>query len=102
MRYIIVVQAAHQAVANALAAQVDTVGGQNTFTVPLYPAGLPQVTPSHFWCDWGGLSNNDARAVYARFGNGTPARPGILYDGDVVTPAEVLAALGIETARGMT
>ena len=91
-RLIIVVKAEHQAVANPLSAQVDTVGGERTFPRALYPAGLRQVTPTHYWCNWA-MTDREHTALLARFGADTAVRPGRVYDtADTWTPDEALAA----------
>ena len=41
---------AGRAAANTQALSVDTVGGAQTFRVPLSPTGLAPAT--HYWCDW--------------------------------------------------
>lgn len=53
MQVVIVIPAEHQTAINALVQQqFDPVGGNQTFTVPLYEVGdQQQTTPSHYWCN---------------------------------------------------
>ena len=49
-RTIIVVTAGQTSAANQKAKQVDTIGGEFTWTVRLSPDGLEPA--SHLWCNW--------------------------------------------------
>ena len=49
-RAILVVPASEQEHANQLALQLDPLGGEYTFTIPLNASGAPGDPPTHFWC----------------------------------------------------
>lgn len=97
-RLIIVVRAEHRDRANALAAEVDTVGGLRAFIVPLYAAGQAQRAPTHYWCNWA-LTDREYRALLVRFGRDTMERPGLVYNAATWRPEDALDTLRLETKR---
>ena len=91
-RIVIVVPAARQAAANALARQIDPVGGDKTFTVPLSPTGALPAT--HYWCATsatvegkGHILSAESAAKVARW------TPRVFIDTD---PETVLATMGLK------
>ena len=69
-RAIIVVPAGIQGAANDRSKQVDTRGGQLTFTVGLSPTGSLPAT--HYWCSWA-LKPLEWDSLWEHFGK--PVRP---------------------------
>ncbi len=100
-RLIIVVDTDIKDRANTLAKRIDTVGGERTFVTPLYPAGLPQGAPSHYWCSWAMTDLDDINLRALRSALSTLDRTKIrLFNGNIRTPESVLAELNLATAVG--
>lgn len=114
VRRVIVCSQALAAQANVVAKRVDTVGGEFTFTVPLRAAGDATNTVVARWCSWWinvvDLASLKTKALAAGFGAaetserlvGFVATPATLprlclFDDAAWTPAQVLAALGLDT-----
>lgn len=99
MRAIIVIPAEYQAQANSAASQLDpSPGGALTFTVPLFTAGQPQVTPAAYWC-----ASVLSDAAWAQVQAMQPQFPGCTVEAwDIAAnpqrPAALLAELALETA----
>lgn len=92
-RALIVVPAALQGEANLRADRIQKAGGLPTFSVPLVDA--LSITAA-YWCSW---SMPDAQydKLHAAFTEPVLATAGVrIYDGDVVTPDQVLAELGLQ------
>lgn len=114
VRRTMVCTAALRAQLNTAAKQVDTVGGQATFTVPLRAAGDVTDTVVAHWCSWSldtqllatlktlaGVAGLVAAETTER-APGFTATPATLprlslYDGAIWAPEQVLAALGLAT-----
>lgn len=96
-RLLILIEAGVQNVANLQAAKVDTDGGgEQTFTVGLSPTGQPPAT--HYWCSW--QMTPGERASFINFMEAlVNSGRAWIYDGEVVTPAEILAEHGLQTPR---
>lgn len=98
-RIICVVSANVRGQANALAKEVDTRGGERTFTVGLVPAGSPPgTTPTAYWCGWS-QTPAEFTAFEARLATlPDPARNARMFKifEDPYTPEQVLAELGLE------
>lgn len=72
-RLIVIIPAAQQAKFNADAeAAFSGDTDKNTFTVGLNPSGLETLPATHYWCSWGGLTDQQFDALGAVFG--APAR----------------------------
>lgn len=91
-RSIIVIDTVHRDQANARAKETDTAGGQSTFTEGLSATGSAPAT--HYWCNWQMLTSERGQ-VHARVG-GLHATQVRIYNGNVVTPADVLTTLGLK------
>lgn len=97
-RLIIVISADIQAKANAWAKNIDPDGGENTFNVPVYRVGLPQITPDGFWCSWAMTIDEDTNIKSLRDKMSALDRDKIrIFNGNTRTPESVLAELGLET-----
>jgi len=90
---IVVIQAQLQAAANAKALELDTLGGDRTFTQGLSPSGALPAT--HYWCDWTMLPGEEVplRGKLANVGSGNKVR---VYNGKTTTPEQVLALTGLK------
>ena len=74
-RFIVVIPAAQQArfnddaenEFNANTDTSDTDTDNNTFTVSLNPSGLDTAPITHYWCSWGGLTDEQFNALEAVF-----------------------------------
>lgn len=119
VRAIIVARAAVAAALNQKCAEVDTVGGIRTLTVPLRLAGDSSDTVRAYWCSWAmtpaqrtslrtkfqaaGMTAAEAGVVTAaQRGSFTPDLAARMYlfdgrDGIGWTPEEVLSVLGLDT-----
>lgn len=118
-RAIIVARAAFAENCNLASKQVDTVGGERTFTVPLRRAGDETNTTIGMWCNWA-LTPAQVTALRQRLqqqgadvrertvvtddekGTFTPDPAKRLYifaamEPDGWTPQEVLDVLGLDT-----
>lgn len=95
-RLLIVVPASEQAAANTRAKEVDTAGGERTFTAGLVPVGSPSGTaPSHYWCGWT-VTQAEFDAIRSRLDTAALRKKGIrIYDAATWTPEAVLADLGL-------
>lgn len=94
-RLIIVVPLARQATAQALAKQVDPVGGEFMFRVPLSASG--NLPATHFWGSWACTAAERA-SLESRF---TDGQFGVrVFDGNLVTADSVLVTLGLQRIRG--
>lgn len=92
-RLTIVVTAAIAAVANARAKEVDTVGGERTFTEGLSLTGLPPAT--HYWCSWQMDDDWDAR-IKQKLQNAVDNGNAFVFNGNIRTPEWVLQQLGLK------
>lgn len=98
-RVIIVIPADLAAQANSRAAEVDTEGGERTFTAGLVPAGSPPGTPpTHMWCSWA-LRIAQNTAIRNRMQAIDVLSRVKIYDGNTRTPESVLQELGLERAQ---
>ena len=113
-RAIIVARPAVAAAMNQAAAQVDALGGAQTFTVPLRQAGDATNTIVGYWCSWAltaaqvtalrtALQNKGATASETTpiLVGQTPTPGNRVYffdarEGLGWAPADVLAALGVD------
>lgn len=96
-RRIIVVKAADQAAANTKAAEVDTIGGATTFTVPLYPTGATAGSAvTHYWCSWQ-LLPAGATSIQDKLNTQLAGSSYWIYNGDSTTSTQVLSDLTLET-----
>lgn len=114
-RAIIVARPAVAAAMNQAAADVDTLGGAQTFTVPLRAAGDSTNTVVGYWCSWAltaamvtalrarlqarGATASEATIVLAGQAP-TPGNRVYFFDGREGVgwaPADVLTALGADT-----
>lgn len=95
-RLIIVVKAAQQTPANAIARQVS-VDGANTFTVGLSPTGNQPAT--HYWCNWA-MTPGERADMEGRMTALQAAGDAQLFDAATFTPEQVLAAMGLQRLRG--
>src|SRR5262245_65017150 len=87
---IIVVTEAERAGANQkLQAFVDG----DVFTVGLSPDGKLPFT--HYWMSWP-VTDSQWNYLITNYGAGTAQRPGQVFDGDTITPDEVLTQLGLQ------
>jgi hypothetical protein len=114
-RAIIVARPAVATAMNQAAANIDALGGAQTFTVPLRAAGDATNTIVGYWCSWArtaaqvtalraamqnrGATVSETTAILA---GQTPTPGNRIYffdgrDGIGWTPAQVLAALGADT-----
>lgn len=103
-RMIVVIPAAHQERFNADAETAfsgDT--DDRTFTVGLNPSGRETAPVTHYWCSWGGLTQEQFDALDAAFGppakvyesdNDLEFRPG--YPSQWKRSNEVLASEGVK------
>lgn len=91
----VVIKTTRQSQANADAVAYDPVGGRRTFTVPLYPVGLPQVAPTHYWAGIAFRADTWARVkqAYQAWINSGDAW---VFDLETYTPEVILAELGLE------
>jgi hypothetical protein len=114
-RAIIVARPAVAAAMNQAAADIDVLGGQFTFTVPLRVAGDATNTVAGYWCSWAlTLAMWDAlqTRILARGATVSEATPILVGDTPVPgnrvfffdgrqsigwTPAQVLTALSADT-----
>jgi hypothetical protein len=92
-RLIIVVKAAAAAAANARAKELDSEGGERTFTVGLSTTGLPPVT--HYWCSWQMDDDWDAR-IKENLQNAVDNGNAWVFNGNIRTPEWVLQQLGLK------
>ena len=93
-RAIIVTPASLAPQANAGAKQndLDPVGGEKTFTVPLSATGSLPAT--HYWCNWQ-MTPDHWDAAQTRIKSlGAEVR---VFDASTITPQEVLDTLGLQT-----
>ena len=99
-RLLCIVPAVRQQQANDLAKQVDTAGGEQTFTAGLVPVGSPAgTTPTHYWCGWS-LTTAEWNAIKSRLDTAVLRNAGVkFYDGLTVSPAQALADAGLEPTR---
>jgi hypothetical protein len=89
-RAIIIIPAAKQAQASALAVEADPGTDGRTFTVPLSATGT--LPASHYWCNWQ-TTQAQWDALMARFPDG---KQGVRYfDADTTTPEQALDATGL-------
>lgn len=100
-RHLIIIQAAQVDAANEVAAQFfDTVGGEQTFTVPLFAVSAQDDNaPTHYWC-----SAEVEEAKEPTLAQLQPQFPGcsiLPYDAnsDPSFPQRTLTELGLRTAR---
>lgn len=102
-RVIIVIDAAvRDKATNDLAQKVDPAGGDNAFNVPLYPAGGPQASPTHYWCSWAMTDDEDTNIKALRTALAAADRSKVrMFNGNTRTPESVLAELGLETHHPM-
>lgn len=91
-RAIIVIPAAKQAAANAKALNVDPVGGAKTFTAGLAQPANPTVAVA-YWCSWA-LTPAQATALQSRMDELADNNIRV-FNGNQVTPDDVLAQLGL-------
>lgn len=113
-RAIIVAKPAVAAAMNLAAADVDTLGGAQTFTVPLRVAGDATNAVVGYWCSWAltpaqltalrtrlqarGATAGEATVILLG-DTPTPGNRIFVFDGRESvgwTPADVLAALGLD------
>lgn len=96
-RAIIVVKTTDKDASNAVCtvASLDPAGGDHTFMVGLHPSANPNPPPSHYWCSWQ-VTQAQWDALFAEFGDGNGKRQSRMFDGDVWTPAAVLATLQLQ------
>lgn len=114
-RAIIVARPAVAAAMNQAAADVDALGGDKTFTVPLRLAGDATNTIRGYWCSWAleaatvttlrarlqarGATASEASLILAG-GTVTQSNRVFFFDGREGigwTPRQVLTALGVDT-----
>jgi len=89
-RTIIVITAAQQVLENTFMTTIDKQGGDRTFTVGLNALGVG--VPTHYWCNW--LVTDEQYATFrTRYGSDC-------FDGDKMSPDEVLAAKGLKRIHG--
>lgn len=102
-RLIIVVPVAVASQANVRAKEVDTVGGERTFSVGLVPVGSPAGTPpTYYWCSWA-MTNDHHTAVRSRVDTAALRAAGVkVFDGNARSPQSVLGELGLEPANAKT
>src|SRR5438132_10058179 len=98
-RFIIVQPAAGRAAANTQALSVDTVGGAQTFRVPLSPTGTAPAT--HYWCDWA-LQPSEHTALALALGTLAGALAPQLFNAASFTPEQVLQTLGLKRVSALT
>ncbi len=91
-RLIVVVSAAVAATANARAKLIDTVGGEYTFTAGLSADG--RAPASHYWCSWK-MSNTDHDGLLTEIESIVDDKEAETFDGDTLSPSDVLATLGL-------
>jgi hypothetical protein len=92
-RAIIVVTAAAVTAANGRANQVDRTGGDKTFTVGLSATGL--VPATHYWCSWL-MTPGEYTDLTTRLDGIPNASLHVrVFDGNVMTAEDVLAATGL-------
>lgn len=96
-RLIIVVTEALASDANARAKEVDTVGGEHTFSVGLSLTGRPPAT--HRWCNWA-LTTREHDRLLARLKTSIDAGLTRVFDGLTTTPDDVLRAVGLKRVDG--
>ncbi len=92
-RLILVVEAAVAATANTRSKEVDTVGGDKTFTVGLSASGSGPVT--HYWCNWQ-MTLNEQTALLAKLQPTIDAGRARVFDAKSNEPEDVLATLGLK------
>ena len=85
-RAIIVVNKGNRVAANAASKQVDTVGGEFTFTVELSPSG--NLPATHFWANWQMLESE--RAELRSLLDAIPGQSEQVFDLSSFDPAEAL------------
>ena len=95
-RLIIVVPLARQATAWTLSKQVDIVGGEGMFRVPLSASG--NLPATHFWGSWA-MTAAERTSLLSRFVDG--ANGVRVFDGNVVTAESVLTTLGLRRLAGV-
>ena len=91
-RLIIVVPIGAGAIANERAKDVDSRGGDLTFTVGLSATGKSPAT--HYWCSWSMTSDDEAN-IRAKMLTDELIGKAQVFDGGAMTPDDVLAATGL-------
>ncbi len=92
-RLIIVVSAAAAAVTNARAKEIDSEGGEQTFTVGLSATGKEPIT--HYWCSWA-MSDNEHDAMQQKLLLHVTQGEAKIFDGNKLTSDEVLQQMGLQ------
>lgn len=92
-RLIIVVNANAKTQANTRGKEVDTRGGEHTFTVGLSVTGKEPAT--HYWCSWA-MRDDEKSAVEMKLALAEFSGKVQIFDGKRFTPEEVLAATGLQ------
>lgn len=93
-RAIIVVTAQVQNAANARAKEVDTVGGERTFTMGLSATGTAPAT--HYWCGWW-MQPAEYAGLSAKLNSMPQAGSRVwIYDGNTTSEEVVLTTMGLQ------
>lgn len=98
-RLLCIIPANLQAQANQRAKEVDTIGGERTFTAGLVPTGsTPGTAPTHYWCGWW-LTLPEWNAIKTKLDTAALRSAGVkFYDGLTTTPDQALADSGLQPA----